>query len=102
MPQVIAGQIVRNSTTGAAWMVNSDGYRNWIATGGDYQCFTGQGHAVANLDQVAIDTIPDRVGTHAICTPPQPSPPPASAEPTFTVMNTSETPPDGVWFRNSA
>lgn len=39
-----------------------------------------------------------------------PSPPPAAspplagsggARPIFTVMNTSETPPDGVWFRNS-
>jgi hypothetical protein len=25
----------------------------------------------------------------------------ATSEPIFTVMNTSETPPDGVWFRNS-
>jgi hypothetical protein len=25
----------------------------------------------------------------------------ASSEPVYTVMNTSETPPDGVWFRNS-
>jgi hypothetical protein len=31
--------------------------------------------------------------------PPQPPPPPS--HPTFTVMNTSETAPDGVWFRNS-
>jgi hypothetical protein len=29
-----------------------------------------------------------------------PQPPAAGAEPIFTVMNTSETPPDGVWFRN--
>ena len=29
------------------------------------------------------------------------TPPPTPALPTFTVMNTSETPPDGVYFRNS-
>jgi hypothetical protein len=36
-------------------------------------------------------------------TPPPvtPSPPPAAAHPVFTVMNTSETPPDGVYFRRS-
>jgi surface antigen len=32
---------------------------------------------------------------------PTPSPTPVYQTPTFTVMNTSETPPDGVWFRNS-
>jgi hypothetical protein len=32
--------------------------------------------------------------------PPQPPQAPATG-PVFTVMNTSETPPDGVWFRNS-
>lgn len=31
----------------------------------------------------------------------QPPPPQPPAQPVFTVMNTSETPPDGVWFRNS-
>lgn len=30
-----------------------------------------------------------------------PAPAPAADAPVFTVMNTSETPPDGVWFRNS-
>ena len=36
-------------------------------------------------------------------TPPQPQPQaqPQPGAPTFTVMNTSETPPDGVWFRDS-
>jgi hypothetical protein len=32
---------------------------------------------------------------------PQPQPAPGGAHPVFTVMNTSETPPDGVWFRSS-
>jgi hypothetical protein len=33
---------------------------------------------------------------------PQPNPAPAPhVEPVFTVMNTDETPPDGIWFRNS-
>jgi hypothetical protein len=34
--------------------------------------------------------------------PAPPPPPPPPAQPIFTVMNTSEQPPDGVWFRNSA
>jgi hypothetical protein len=29
-----------------------------------------------------------------------PQAPPGAAHPVFTAMNTSETPPDGVWFRN--
>ncbi|OJY41564.1 MAG: hypothetical protein BGP03_20385 [Pseudonocardia sp. 73-21] len=32
---------------------------------------------------------------------PQPVPAPSPTHPTFTVMNTSEAPPDGVWFRRS-
>ena len=34
-------------------------------------------------------------------TPLDPTPPKAPDAPTFTVMNTDETPPDGVWFRTS-
>ncbi|GLZ51680.1 hypothetical protein Acsp07_12970 [Actinomycetospora sp. NBRC 106378] len=36
----------------------------------------------------------------AASTPPPPTPP-VSNQPVFTVMNTSETPPDGVWFRDN-
>ena len=32
---------------------------------------------------------------------PGPGPSGGAQDPVFTVMNTSETPPDGVWFRNS-
>lgn len=39
--------------------------------------------------------------TPATPQPSTPSAPPTSPAPIFTVMNTSETPPDGVWFRNS-
>ena len=54
-------------------MVEPDGYRNWIPTGGDYLCFTSQGHPVQNIVQINIDTIPDRVGTWATCTPTPPT-----------------------------
>lgn len=41
---------------------------------------------------------PTTVNPQGPTTNPQPAP--SGAEPIFTVMNTSETPPDGVWFRN--
>jgi hypothetical protein len=50
------------------------------------------GRATANLP--SIPTIkPEK--------PPKPPKPVTIFRPSFTVMNTSETPPDGVWFRNS-
>lgn len=49
-------------------------------------------------------TSPGSATTPAEVPPPPPSPqppPPSPAGPVFPVMNTSETLPDGVWFRNS-
>ncbi len=51
------------------------------------------------IGQVSPSTCPGgSVAADIPASPPPPSPP---ARPIFTVMNTSETPPDGVWFRNS-
>lgn len=51
-------------------------------------------------------TTPPTTTPPAITLPTSPRPPTppvtSGSTPTFTVMNTSETPPDGVWFRNSA
>lgn len=83
LPVPPAGTIVRNRSNGASWLVTGDGYRNWIPTGGDWLCLVGRGAPVRNLDQVMIDSIPDRVGTHARCSPPptQPAQPTAPAQP---------------------
>lgn len=74
IPQMAAGTIVRNSANGNSWLVQPDGYRNWIHDGGTYQCLIAQGHPVMNLLQITIDAVPDRVGAwaSAICgsTPP--------------------------------
>jgi hypothetical protein len=67
LPNPPVGTIVRNLHTGASWLVGSDHYRRWISTGAVYQCLAGQGHRVFNADQIAIDSIPDRVGVHATC-----------------------------------
>ncbi len=72
LPRPGANTIVRNSRNGASWLVGADGYRRWIPTGGDWLCHTGRGAPVVNLDQVSIDSIPDRVGEHAICAQPPP------------------------------
>jgi hypothetical protein len=82
LPVPAIGTIVRDSATGNAWMVMPNGYRNWIPTGGDYTCFTGQGHPVSNMKQILIDSIADQVGVHAVCTPtPTPPPPPPPPPP---------------------
>jgi hypothetical protein len=64
------GTILRNKATGTSWLVASDGYRNWIPTGSDYNCLISQ-HQVISEDQILIDATPDRVGTWATCTTPQ-------------------------------
>lgn len=61
------GTIVRNSTSGASWLMNDRGRRNWIPTGGDWLCFTARGASVVNVRQATINAIPDEVGSHAIC-----------------------------------
>ena len=44
---------------------------------------------------------PTPATTHGTPAPSQSTTVPVPVQPTFAVMNTSETPPDGVWFRNS-
>jgi hypothetical protein len=70
MPNVGSGTIVRDQVSGNSWLVQPDGYRNYIATAAVYNCLTAQGHVPINMAQIDIDTIPDRVGTAAACTPP--------------------------------
>jgi hypothetical protein len=67
IPSVPDNTIVR-SAAGDSWLVNR-GYRRWIPTGGDYLCWQAQGVTVRDYPQITIDTIPDRVGLHATCTP---------------------------------
>lgn len=79
LPLPAVGQIVRGSDTGAAWLVDAAGYRQWITTGKIYNCLVSQGHTVyanGNTLQIEVDSIPDRVGRHASCTP-SPTPPPS-------------------------
>jgi hypothetical protein len=61
-----------------AWLLLADGYRHWIPTMGDLQCFRARGYQVVALSQPTIDTFPDAVGSHATCTSPSPPPPPAT------------------------
>jgi hypothetical protein len=70
-----SGTILRDSATGNAWLVGSDLFRRSIPTGGDYNCFVAAGSAVVNTDRFAINTVPEMVGSNAICTPPPPPPP---------------------------
>jgi Trypsin len=70
IPAEAPGTILHDPVAGNAWMLMSDGYRNWIPTVTDYNCFRNQGHPAADLQQITIDTFPDRVGVHATCTPP--------------------------------
>jgi hypothetical protein len=60
----------------------------------------GTPYVVATLTPTAGPTVP--VGPPPTQTPPVQSPPASTGSaPVFPVMNTSETPPDGVWFRRS-
>lgn len=79
-----ANTVVRDSSTGNAWLVKSDGFRYSIPTGGDYLCFTnpaptGWGYSLYynGSDRFRINTVPEQVGQTATCTPPS-SPPPAT------------------------
>lgn len=87
--------ILRNSETGTSWLVGAGGYRHWIPTGGDYLCFVAQGSPVINLKQSEIDAIPDRVGSHAVCTPSPTVPPSRTAGPTATPHPTPSPTPSG-------
>jgi hypothetical protein len=73
IPDVPAGTIVRDDPTGNSWLVGDDGYRRWIPDGAVYTCLVDMGHPVSEYvtKQILIDTIPDRVGTHATCGGPE-------------------------------
>ncbi len=63
-----AGTIIRNSTTGNAWLIEPDGFRHSIPNGGTYECLTGEGDSVTNIASgFTIDELP-LSGTAATCT----------------------------------
>lgn len=53
------GTILRNSATGQAWLIKSDGKRYGIPTGGDYQAMVNNGLRVVEVKQSIIDRFPD-------------------------------------------
>lgn len=69
LPSAAPATIVRNPTSGDSWYVDDDGYRRWIPTGSDLECLQAKGAQVLQLPQIVLDTIPDRVGSHASCVP---------------------------------
>ena len=81
MPSFPTGTILRNPATGSSWMMEGDGYRYPIPTGGDYLCFTSQGHPVQNLQQIDVDTVPDRANSSATCSSASTPPPPTTSTP---------------------
>lgn len=62
------GSIVRDSTSGGAWRIDSTGFRRWIPDGRTYNCLIGQGVQVSNHAAARIATVPDRNGVHQSCT----------------------------------
>lgn len=61
--------ILRDRSSGTAWLYRSDGYRHWIPTGTVYNCLRAQGVGVIDLWPLReIETIPDWRGSHATCT----------------------------------
>jgi hypothetical protein len=84
------GVIVRDSDNGHAWLIDSNGFYDPIPTGGDYLCFTGQGHPVYEL--AGFSEIIENFGYQlAKCTPGAPhvtvQAPPAPVS-TVQVINT--------------
>jgi hypothetical protein len=65
-----SGTIVRDQTTGHSWLVESDGFRHAIPTGGDYLCFVNTYHdPIVNGKLFDIETIPEMIGSAATCSP---------------------------------
>jgi len=58
--------ILRNQSNGAAWLVESDGFRHPIPDGGTYLCEVAKGAQVQNLSQFEVDETP-LSGTPANC-----------------------------------
>ena len=60
--------IVRDASTGAAWLVGSDGFRRWIPTGGDLLCFENSYQdPVVDSNLFDIETVPEMTGAQATC-----------------------------------
>jgi hypothetical protein len=70
VPNLSNGSIIRDEASGVAWLVMADGYRHWIPTSGDYQCFQALGSQVYSYPLRVVETIPEAVGSQATCTPP--------------------------------
>jgi hypothetical protein len=81
LPVVAANTIVRDPSTAASYLVESDGFRHWIPTGGDYLCFTAKGTPVQNMAAFALESIPQDFTANATCTPPGTSPNPSPPNP---------------------
>ena len=96
--QADPGTILREPS-GAAYLVDDARFRHWIPDGGTYQCLTGNGGPVVNKSRFDVLSVPEDHTSRATCTS-RPTPP-APTHPVFPVMNTSETLPDGVWFRDN-
>jgi hypothetical protein len=58
LTQAAHGTIYRNSSTGAAYLVDNSGFAEPIPTGGDYQCFVAQGHHVVNESTFKMAELP--------------------------------------------
>lgn len=69
VPQLPSGQIIRDQSSGHSWLLEADGYRHSIPTGGDYLCFESQGSHVYNYPLLQVETLPEDVGSTATCTP---------------------------------
>jgi hypothetical protein len=70
LPVPPVNSIIRDSSTGTSYLVGSDRYRRGIPTGGDYNCFVAAGSRVINMARISIESVAERVGDQAICTPP--------------------------------
>ena len=85
------GTVIRDTASGHAWIVEADGFRYSIPTGGDYLCFIAT-HPLINTPRFTIfdiDTIPEMVGSTRTCNP---NPPPV---PGYRIMNAD----GGVYWR---
>jgi hypothetical protein len=81
LPVVSANTIIRDPNTGTSWLVEADGFRHWIPTGGDYLCFEAQGDSVDSLSTFSAESIPQDYTSNATCSNSStPTSPPTSTE----------------------
>jgi alpha-tubulin suppressor-like RCC1 family protein len=71
LPLEPASTIVRNRATGTSWLIGRDRYRHWIPNGRDFHCFIARGSRVVSLPRASVESIPERMGSPARCTPPR-------------------------------